>query len=309
MYLFSLRGTGFTSNLTGKYQSWLTSTWSKRQFSFMICLIHMKSTEPDPQAGALTILLWISLWKMFIPTPIGLQICAAWIKEISALLVTARVGAQNEWKQVDVPQCCQGLTPLWRGCRSLNAAWNLKFIKFYNSEATLISYLWIGAPGPKGEKGMSGASEEGSQGPRGRAGRVTTTSACWSSPCDGHQLSDSNIIQLKDLCGGVGLTFPPQPCWQHPQWFLSAKLQKIPPGSFFPLVPIPRGWCILRSWDMSREFEFCCLFACKTRCSGDRSSKNSARGTEGLVSNLWGFGVLLHPDPCYLGSVGSLPLA
>lgn len=116
---------------------------------------------------------------MFIPTPFGLQICAAWIKEISVLLVRARVGAQAELKQMDASQCCQGLWLLfdsWRDCRSLNSGWNLTY-----SEATLISYLWIGAPGPKGEKGMSGASEEGSQGPRGRTGRVTPASVYWCS--------------------------------------------------------------------------------------------------------------------------------
>lgn len=134
---------------------------------------------PDPRAGAVTLLLWISLWKMFIPTPIGLQVSAAWIKEINVLLVAARVGAHTEWKQMEVSQCCQGLWlhfDTWGDCRSLSSGWNLKY-----SEATLISFLWIGAPGPKGEKGMPGASREGSQGPRGRTGRVTTTSVYWSS--------------------------------------------------------------------------------------------------------------------------------
>lgn len=180
MYLFSLRGTSFTSNLTGKHQSWLTSTWSKRQFSFVICLIQWRAqrwTWPSGWCSNTTAMNFSVKNIHSHPYWAANQCC--WIKEIGALLVTARVGTQTIWKQMEVSRCCQGLWlhfDTWRGCRSLNSGWNST-----KGEVTIISYLWIGAPGPKGEKGMPGASEEGSQGPRGRTGRVTTTSVCWSS--------------------------------------------------------------------------------------------------------------------------------
>lgn len=190
-----------------------------------------------PQASALTPALWISPWRISILTHIRLQTSTCWspvgLGEMAALesRCPGRIkgnGCSSVLSRALIPfQQPRG----WRGdCGSVNSGWNAKC-----GEVTLISYPWLGAPGPKGEKGMAGATEEGVQGPRGRTGRVNTTSLYWpsgtiqGSPAAGFKASFSlraTVVGQADL--------PTAALLATSCCFLSA------PGSSSPLVPIPR---------------------------------------------------------------------